>query len=83
MDTDESDSIIAKIKEEGIELVVLGADFDDPEYGVKEEEKRPDKVSSAIHTALDSADDDRPRTRNSSATCVLNVMASSVLSHKL
>lgn len=33
-----------QFKNNGIELVVLGIDFDDPEYGVKEENKSPEKA---------------------------------------
>ncbi|KAK1147444.1 ATP-dependent DNA helicase yku80 [Aspergillus melleus] len=39
MSSENLDEITKKIKEDNIELVVLGADFDDPEYGVKEEDK--------------------------------------------
>ncbi|KAI5304600.1 ATP-dependent DNA helicase II subunit 2 [Ascosphaera pollenicola] len=42
MDTSDLDSIADKIRSEGIELVMLkdrGVDFDDPEYGVQEEDK--------------------------------------------
>jgi ATP-dependent DNA helicase 2 subunit 2 len=45
MDDDEGDldGIAGKIKEENIELFVLGVDFDDPNYGFKEENKDPTK----------------------------------------
>ncbi|RJE17177.1 hypothetical protein PHISCL_10486, partial [Aspergillus sclerotialis] len=43
IDNDELDQIAGKIKEENIDLVILGVDFDDPEYGVKEEDKDPQK----------------------------------------
>ncbi|KMU81909.1 Ku80 [Coccidioides immitis RMSCC 3703] len=46
MDSDGIDSIVSKIKEEGIELVILGVDFDDPDYGFKEEDKDPFKVNT-------------------------------------
>ncbi|KAG0159283.1 hypothetical protein PDIDSM_6805 [Penicillium digitatum] len=39
MSDDNIEGIIEKMKEVNIELVVIGADFDDPEYGVKEEDK--------------------------------------------
>ncbi|KAI1384575.1 ATP-dependent DNA helicase II subunit 2 [Hypoxylon trugodes] len=39
VDPDDTDDIAAKIKGCGIELVVLGVDFDDREFGVKEEDK--------------------------------------------
>jgi len=39
LDQDDADEIVAKIKEDGIELIVLGIDFDDAEYGFKEENK--------------------------------------------
>ncbi|KAK7615038.1 putative Ku family DNA helicase [Phyllosticta paracitricarpa] len=49
LDPDDLGDISNKLKAENIEFVVLGADFDDPEYGVKEEDKDPDKaVNEAI-----------------------------------
>ncbi|KAJ5891195.1 ATP-dependent DNA helicase II subunit 2 [Penicillium subrubescens] len=39
MNNEGLDEIQRKIQDDGIELVVLGADFDDPEFGVKEEDK--------------------------------------------
>lgn len=39
MDGDDVTEITRKIKEEGIELVILGVDFDDTEFGFKEESK--------------------------------------------
>jgi len=44
MDDDGLDDIIGKIKEDNIELTVLGIDFDDAEYGFKEEDKDPIKA---------------------------------------
>ncbi|KAI5295805.1 ATP-dependent DNA helicase II subunit 2 [Ascosphaera acerosa] len=44
METDDLEPIINKMLSEGIELTVLGVDFDDPEYGVKEEDKPPLKA---------------------------------------
>lgn len=38
--------IIQKLKEDGIELAVLGVDFDDAEYGFKEEDKSPEKAQN-------------------------------------
>ncbi|KAI2200552.1 ATP-dependent DNA helicase yku80 [Ophidiomyces ophidiicola] len=46
MDTDDTSKIIEKIKEEGIELVILGVDFDDPESGFKEEDKNSLKAEN-------------------------------------
>ncbi|KAL1971063.1 hypothetical protein VTN77DRAFT_14 [Rasamsonia byssochlamydoides] len=46
MSSDGLDEIVKKIKEDNIELVVLGVDFDDPEYGVKEEDKDPIKAEN-------------------------------------
>ncbi|QKX56594.1 uncharacterized protein TRUGW13939_03699 [Talaromyces rugulosus] len=43
MSSDEFDKIVDKLKSDNIELVVLGADFDDPEYGFKEEDKTETK----------------------------------------
>jgi len=39
VDGDDFDDIAAKIKDTGIELTILGVDFDDAEVGVKEEDK--------------------------------------------
>ncbi|KAB8343035.1 hypothetical protein FH972_022629 [Carpinus fangiana] len=39
LDPDNIDDIAQKAAADGVELVILGADFDDPEYGVKEEDK--------------------------------------------
>jgi len=43
MDGDDVDQIIAKVREDGIELVIIGIDFDDAEFGFKEEDKDPTK----------------------------------------
>ncbi|KAI9689700.1 MAG: ATP-dependent DNA helicase II subunit 2 [Bogoriella megaspora] len=45
MDPDDLDAITIKLTEDGIELVVLGIDFDDPDYGYKEEDKPNSKAS--------------------------------------
>ncbi|EER23320.1 Ku70/Ku80 beta-barrel domain containing protein [Coccidioides posadasii C735 delta SOWgp] len=57
-DSDGIDSIVSKIKEEGIELVILGVDFDDPDYGFKEEDKDPFKTKneSVLKILADDAD---------------------------
>ncbi|POS88201.1 hypothetical protein EPUL_000345, partial [Erysiphe pulchra] len=39
IDSEGSEEIIKKINESDIELVVIGIDFDDPDFGFKEEEK--------------------------------------------
>jgi ATP-dependent DNA helicase 2 subunit 2 len=46
MSNEDLDQITKKIKEDNIELVVLGTDFDDPEYGFKEEGKDPRKAEN-------------------------------------
>jgi len=46
METADLGQITSKLKEDGIELVVLGVDFDDAEFGFKEEEKDPIKASN-------------------------------------
>lgn len=38
--------IAKKIKADDMELVILGVDFDDPDYGFKEEDKDPDKAAN-------------------------------------
>lgn len=45
-DPDSLNNIIKKINGDNMELVVLGIDFDDPEYGFKEEEKPPRKTEN-------------------------------------
>ncbi|KAJ5239425.1 hypothetical protein N7468_004044 [Penicillium chermesinum] len=40
------DHIKQKVKEDNIKLTVIGADFDDPDYGVKEEDKDPRKAAN-------------------------------------
>ncbi|KAH0556896.1 hypothetical protein GP486_005318, partial [Trichoglossum hirsutum] len=47
---DDAQEITVKVKEDEMELVVLGVDFDDPEYGVKEEDK--DTVKARNESAL-------------------------------
>lgn len=46
MDTDDLDAIASKIKDEEapIEITLLGVDFDDSDYGYKEEDKNVTKV---------------------------------------
>ena len=45
-DPDSLNDIIKKINGDNMELVVLGIDFDDPEYGFKEEGKPPQKADN-------------------------------------
>ncbi|KAF2101399.1 putative Ku family DNA helicase [Rhizodiscina lignyota] len=45
-DDDLSDDIIKKVKEDGIQLTVLGVDFDEAEYGFKEENKDVQKAEN-------------------------------------
>ena len=49
MDTDDLDAIALKIKDDEapIEITLLGVDFDDPDYGYKEEDKDANKVPDA------------------------------------
>ena len=46
VDDDGLGDITTKIKEDGIELVVLGVDFDDADFGFKEEDKTPRKSAN-------------------------------------
>ena len=48
LDADDLSEITQKIKEDNMELVVLGVDFDDPEYSFKEEDKDPQKVAKLL-----------------------------------
>lgn len=49
LDPDDIDSIAAKVKEDGVDVVLLGTDFDDPEWGIKEEDKDLQKKSNEEH----------------------------------
>lgn len=46
MDADDLGDITSKLKEDNIDLVVLGVDFDDAEYGFKEESKDVTKAEN-------------------------------------
>ena len=46
LDATDLSEITQKIKDDSIELVVIGIDFDDPEYGFSEEDKDPQKVAN-------------------------------------
>ncbi|KAK8246210.1 protein Ku80 [Phyllosticta capitalensis] len=46
LDPDDLGHITQKLKDDNVDLVVLGVDFDDPDYGVKEEDKDPDKATN-------------------------------------
>ncbi|EFQ97459.1 Ku80 [Nannizzia gypsea CBS 118893] len=58
MDPDGMNRIAGKINEEGIELVILGVDFDDPEFGIKEEDKDAVKAEneSSLQKLCDTCD---------------------------
>ncbi|CAG9972215.1 unnamed protein product [Clonostachys byssicola] len=46
MDADDVEDIAKKINDSNIQLTILGVDFDDEEYGVKEEDKPPQKAEN-------------------------------------
>ncbi|KIV78563.1 hypothetical protein PV11_06207 [Exophiala sideris] len=46
IDADDIESTAEQFKNNGIELVILGIDFDDPEYGFKEEDKPEMKMEN-------------------------------------
>ena len=46
LDADDIRDIAKKMNDSGIQLTVLGVDFDDPEYGFKEEDKNPTKATN-------------------------------------
>ncbi|KAJ5574224.1 uncharacterized protein N7459_008651 [Penicillium hispanicum] len=57
MPTDGIDEIKSKLQDDGIKLTILGADFDDADYGVKEEDKDPRKVKQlTLSLVMNSAD---------------------------
>lgn len=45
IDDDAPEEVAEKLNENNIELVVIGVDFDDPDYGFKEEDKSSSKLS--------------------------------------
>ncbi|KAL8898376.1 MAG: hypothetical protein Q9207_006729 [Kuettlingeria erythrocarpa] len=45
-DADSTSAIIKKITQDNMELVIIGVDFDDAEYGFKEEDKDPQKADN-------------------------------------
>ena len=46
MDVSDVESITSKIKDDKMELLILGLDFDDADYGSKEEDKDPAKATN-------------------------------------
>ena len=46
MDADDAEQISSKILDDGVQLTVLGVDFDDAEFGFKEEIKDPVKAEN-------------------------------------
>ena len=58
MDTDSLSHITKKIKEMGMELMVLGVDFDDEEFGFKEEDKPERKAHNeeVLRSLVDDCD---------------------------
>ncbi|RDW57523.1 ATP-dependent DNA helicase 2 subunit KU80 [Aspergillus mulundensis] len=46
MNSENLEDIVSKVKEDNIELIILGPDFDDAEYGTKEEDKDPRKAAN-------------------------------------
>jgi ATP-dependent DNA helicase 2 subunit 2 len=48
IDEDDTETVAQQFKDNDIELVVLGVDFDDPEYGVKEEDKPKEKEKNEM-----------------------------------
>lgn len=58
MSDENLDEIVKRIKEDNIELVVMGTDFDDAEYGYKEEDKDPQKAENEtlLRTLVEDCD---------------------------
>ncbi|KAF2156753.1 putative ATP-dependent DNA helicase II subunit 2 [Myriangium duriaei CBS 260.36] len=48
MDASDAEDIAAKIRADNMELVILGVDFDDPDYGFKEEDKSDVKLENEV-----------------------------------
>ncbi|KAF4587774.1 ATP-dependent DNA helicase II subunit 2 [Ophiocordyceps camponoti-floridani] len=59
MDADDTADISKKMNDLGIQLTILGVDFDDPEYGFKEEDKPPTKAAneSTLRKLADACQD--------------------------
>ncbi|KAK6542229.1 ATP-dependent DNA helicase II subunit 2 [Orbilia ellipsospora] len=57
-DFDGIDDIVQQIKDQGIKLTILGVEFDDPEFGFKEEDKPSSKAEneSALKRLCDDCD---------------------------
>lgn len=58
MDDDDNDELVRRIKEDNMQLVILGVDFDDAEFGFKEEDKDPVKEQNEkmLRELADSCD---------------------------
>ena len=58
IDDDDIESVAKEIKDNDIQLVVLGIDFDDAQYGIKEEDKSRDKAKNerALRKLADQCD---------------------------
>lgn len=58
IDADDTAGIAKKIKQDGINLSILGVDFDDADFGVKEEDKDPQKAENeaALKTLAEDCD---------------------------
>ncbi|KAI9822026.1 MAG: ATP-dependent DNA helicase II subunit 2 [Thelocarpon impressellum] len=56
MDTDDMDEITKKLKQDNIELIILGVDFDDAEFGFKEEGK--DRIKAQNEASFKALADD-------------------------
>ncbi|KAE8375654.1 SPOC like C-terminal domain-containing protein [Aspergillus bertholletiae] len=58
MSDENLDEIVKKVKGDNIELVIMGIDFDDPEYGYKEEDKDPHKTENEtlLRTLVEDCD---------------------------
>ncbi|KAJ5212171.1 uncharacterized protein N7498_003817 [Penicillium cinerascens] len=58
MNSDGIDEIQKKIKDDNIEFAVIGADFDDPEFGIKEEDKDSLKAKNEalLHKFVEGSD---------------------------
>ncbi|KAK4173952.1 SPOC like C-terminal domain-containing protein [Triangularia setosa] len=59
IDDEELDAIAERLNESKVELVVIGIDFDDPEYGFKEEDKSTNKKNNeeALQLLVDKCTD--------------------------
>ena len=82
LDTDDRGEIIEKLQNEKIDLTVLGVDFDDEDFGFKEEDKADTKVCRISHNRDATTDTPSGKMRLSSRHLLKSVVESTLLYRK-